>query len=653
MPVYAEAPEEKPIDGHPGLSKLLVAVAAAAVAVLAMGPLQGAWRRHRQASLASVALPPELASAVAEWRKRFPQILARDEELIASGKVRLSDDRPKSYLLAAELFEQALVLNPRSVSAAAGYGEAVALGPRQSLGDGAYGRALALVQEARNREPQSLPAALAQGDLVLSRAAAGAQEEARVLAEKALTELGGEHSAEAHLLRGRANLANAHEMALHELDAAIRENEGLKRAYYFRGLARAALADYAAAVEDLQRRLAMDADCEEALFALGQIYQEVGAAPKARQAFAEAQKRHPEDVRPVLALAALHYQVEGKPQEAVALLKPWLHGQAQLDPQARRELWGHVVAALRQEGNRELPDMVRAARKEVPDAVEVDLQVLLSDISEGDASDASLDFERVRGKLKDTSLEQLLGGRVAFMRSDLAAASAAFAKALEENPGRLDAALWLALALAKAGQEKPAFEALQRASRMDPGMLRGAPNLHPDYLPPKELLRGAEREVAALSKGGKNLPITILEGAIRYSLRDLPGAQAALRRALKADERNALGLGYLALLQMDQGDTKGAEESARRALASDRELALGHYALGAVLTAKHRAEPAQKELAEAERLAPSLFLARMKLAELDATAHPDQAKARLIQVLGIDPGYAPAKSALFALEERR
>lgn len=611
------------------------------------------WRRY-QAHLAEQPLPVphEVSAAVASWQATLPKTALPAGDLILKGRAKLTEDRPLAYREAETLFKQALVQEPLSGPATAGMAEALALGQGAALSRESYDQAVTLVQLAKGRDPGSFALSLALGDLLLTRSKDPSSfESARALADKILGEPGGQPLAEAHLLKGRAYLPTAGPVALAEFDLALKLSEEFKRAYYYRALAYAAVGQYRAAFKDLGRRLGMDADNAEALAALGRLYQDVGEVTKARAAYEDARQKHPEDVHLTVALAALRYQAENKPHEAVTLLRAILqHSAEKLTPETRAEAWTHYTAALRLSGSRELEAEGASALEAAPESASVHLQLLLAAISQHRAKEAGLHLQAVAGRLPEPALESLLTGRVAFLSGDAQGAVTAFTRALTQDPDRVDSALWLSIAEAKAGLRAQAFSHFQQASRTDPAYVLTESPLTLFYVQPGETLKGAAELVTVLFKDERDVLARVLEGALRFYEHDLKGAAASLNRILKVDEHNALGYAYLSLVQQEGAEDKRALQAAQNAVAEDRALALAHYALGLCEAKAKHADRAERELLDAARLAPRLFSAQMKLVELEMKANPRDARDRLTKVLGVDPGYLPAKRALYALE---
>jgi tetratricopeptide (TPR) repeat protein len=167
---------------------------------------------------------------------------------------------------------------------------------------------------------------------------------------------------------------------------------------------------------------------------------------------------------------------------------------------------------------------------------------------------------------------------------------------------------------------------------------------------PADLLRGAEGRVEKLASSDNDVMPRVFEGLIRFHQHDLPGADRELQKALAADDANALALSLRALVELADGKVKPAEADARRAAAIGRQVPLAHYAAGAALAAGGDVETAKQELNRAHALAPAMAAADLKLAEIEARTAPKAAKDRLQQVLSLDPSYAEARRALFALE---
>src|SRR5690606_1217991 len=125
-------------------------------------------------------------------------------ELLAEGHAQLQKDQRFAYSEAEESFQQALLEDPHSDAAIAGYVQALALGRGTSIDDATFEEAQGLIEAAESRAGRTPPLVLAHANLLLARPRQTQNlDKARQLAELALGGGSDAEKAEAHLVLGR------------------------------------------------------------------------------------------------------------------------------------------------------------------------------------------------------------------------------------------------------------------------------------------------------------------------------------------------------------------------------------------------------------------------------------------------------------------
>jgi tetratricopeptide (TPR) repeat protein len=422
---------------------------------------------------------------------------------------------------------------------------------------------------------------------------------------------------------------------------------------YHRALANEAAGSYSLAIEALKGRLEKDPEHWDSLATMARIYLEVGEVEQARKLYEARVKAQPNDVRLLLSLAVLRYQVDGNAPAAVRDLRALLKNRQKYSERDIAEVLVHLAAAERMAGNMEAG--VKAAEESVglvKDLAAGHLQLLLAALARGDAAKAAAHLPGIQGKIEDPSLEKVLEGRVRLAEKKPAEALERFQEAVTLDSRRHDALLLSAIAAAQAGRRDDAFRTFFQALQSDPLRLNPRPVTTPYFLRPGETLAGMNGSVAALSSGREDVSAPLYEGLLLFHLGDRAGAEREFKDVLEMDPSNAGAAAYMALLALQRGEAGKARVFSSRAVVAGRQMPVAHLANGLALAAARQAEPAKRSLRDALTLAPTLLSAEVKLAELELTSNRESAQSRLVKVVGLDASYLSAKRLLFMTDQR-
>jgi len=599
-------------------------------------------------------IPAAVQAVLPRWELRYLDLSGSSVERLESGVKHLAKDQRTAYEDAEEDFQQALLLDPRSDAAIAGYVQALALGRGSNLDKATFDEALALIEAAEERAGRTPLLMLAHANLLMSRPAqASAVEQARELAEQTLktgTEL---EKAEAHLVLGRAFLQTSMGLANQHFDSALELNPNLARVHYHRALAHESAGAYSLAIAALKGRLEKDPEHWDSLATMARIYLEVGEVDQARKLYESRSKGPGSDVRALLALAVMRYQVEANPVAAVRELRSLIKTRTKVGDRDVAEMFVHLAAAERMAGNTEAG--VKAAEealKAVKDLPAAHLQLFLVALARGDVARAAPHLEAFAGKLQDLPLEKVLAGRLRMAEKKPAEALEFFQEAVRLDNRREDALLLAGISAAAAGRRDEAFKLFFQALQADP--MRPAPHpvttLH--FLRPGETLAGMQGSVLALASGSVDVAAPLYEGLLLFHLGDKAGAERLWSDVLELDPNNVGAAAYMSLVAMQRGDVAKARSLSARAVAGGRQQPIAHLANGLALAAAKQVEPAKRALRDALSLAPTMLSAEVKMAELEMSSSPDSARGRLVKVAGLDPAYLPAKRLLFMTDKR-
>ncbi|WP_163997194.1 zinc-ribbon domain-containing protein [Pyxidicoccus caerfyrddinensis] len=640
-------------------------VLAGVLAVVLLGGGAGAYflyakhqegvRRNAQPP-APPPVPEAVQASLSRWKLKYLEELTgtTSAEKLTEGQQQLARDERFAYGEAEESFQQALLLDPQSDAAIAGYVQALALGRGSGMDDATFQEASALVEAAQTRSGRTAPLLLANANLLLSRSRQPERmEQARKLAEEllALSDISDAQKAEAHLVLGRAFLSTSRELARTHFDDAQKLAPDLKRVAYYRALAHESAGEYSLALDTLRKRLAANPGDWDSLAATSRIYQEVGEHGEARKLYEARVKADATELRALLPLAMLRYQSEDNPTAAVRELRALLKNRSRYDSPEVAEVLVHLASAQRSandaDGAAKSAEEALTLVKGLPEA---HLQVFLVALGRRDAARAREHFTGFRGRLDDAALEKVLEGRLLLLEKKPAEAVERFQEAVRLDGRRLDAQLLAGVASASAKRRDDAFRALNPALQSDPMRLAPRPVATRFWLRPRDTVEGVEGAILALAEGPEDPSPLLYEGLLRFHQGDVDAAERHFRDVLEVDANNAAALAYRSLIALKRGNTSEAKALGARAAEEGRQMPIAHLALGLALADSRQVEPAKRSLRDALQLAPGLLSAQARLAELEAPQRRDVARDTLVRVVGLDPSYLPAKRMLYQLE---
>ncbi len=594
--------------------------------------------------------PRPVEGIIQQWRLNYPELagesVKKSKDYVELGETLISKDTTGAYRDAEEAFRKALVLDPSSDRAIAGWALVLAFGRDAQIDDATAKAAesMLMTAEQRNGEPRVY---VAHAHLLIARG--GNPNDIRVLAERGKSSPNPSDKALAALAIGQTLLTKNPQLA----SAAFRESLGLdpklKRAYFSQSQLAASLGNYKEAIEDLEHRLELDKDQWEAAEGLARLYVDVGELARARKVLETAKEVLPSAGRPRLTLAMLDYQHLGELAKAEGELLS-LTTASELPASERAEAWMHIGTVRRLLGE---PDKAAQALEQAldlrPDLSSARLQKFLVLIDRGVLSSARLELDALKGKLKDPSLEGLLEGRLLLAENRLDEALKALTDVADGDARRADAVLLAGAAAAKARKDGKAWElCLRRGLKVDPHS-RPVPSLTQLYVRPADLLKAAVGAFEHLSPTSEEDPNpSLCEGLVAWYLEDLPSADRAFGRVNTIDPRNADAYAFRALIALARKDTVTAQRLASRGADASKTNALVYAALGLAELQANRPEAAKSAATSSLKQSSSLLLGKTVLGEATArTKDPEEARRILTSVLLADPLYRDAKRVLY------
>jgi tetratricopeptide (TPR) repeat protein len=600
-------------------------------------------------------LPAAIQAVLPRWELKYLDLNGSSMERLEQGAKHLAKDQRSAYVEAEEYFQQALLLDPKSDAAIAGYVQAVAFGRGTSVDKATFDEALSLIEAAEERAGRTALMLLAHANLLLCRPNnPELVEQAKQLAQEALNTGTDMEKAEAHLVLGRTYLRTSMGLANQHFDEALRLSPTLKRVQYHRALANESAGSYSLALAALKGRLEKDPEHWDSLVTMARIYLEVGELEEARKLYEARAKAQPNDVRVLLALAVMRYQVDGNAAAAVRDLRALVKNRQRYPEREIAEVLVHLAAAERMAGN--VDAGVKAAEEAVglvKDLPGAHLQLFLAALGRGDAAKATQYLPGFQGKIEDVALEKVLEGRLRLAEKNPTKALELFYEAVKLDSRRHDALLLAGIAAAQGGRRDDAFRIFFQALQSDPIRLNPRPVTTLYFLRPGETLTGMAGSVLVLQASREDVSAPLYEGLLLFHLGERAGAERQFKAVLDLDPNNAAASSYMALLALQRGDGAKARTFGARAVASGRQMPIAHLANGLALAAEGKqVEPAKRSLRDALTLAPATLSAEVKLAELELTSNPESARGRLVKAAGLDPSYLIAKRLLFITDQR-
>ena len=119
---------------------------------------------------ASAPLPPAVEAVLPRWQLMFVDGQTGDsKQLVEQGQALLLKDQRTAYAQALELFQRAVLADPRNDAAIGGYVEALSLGRGALMNEATYQEARSLIEAAEERSHRKPGLLVAHANLLLSR----------------------------------------------------------------------------------------------------------------------------------------------------------------------------------------------------------------------------------------------------------------------------------------------------------------------------------------------------------------------------------------------------------------------------------------------------------------------------------------------------
>ncbi|MBI5544086.1 MAG: tetratricopeptide repeat protein [Deltaproteobacteria bacterium] len=588
---------------------------------------------------------PAIEARLMDWKMGAVGLTGNASEHFARGRKAFLVDKPTSYLEAEEEFKAAVILDPHDLRSVAAYVEAFAVGRGERAPETGLAEARELLGAVLGAQPAMGLAHRARAALYL---ATDETENARREAEKAIELATPEEQAEALLTLGCTYLKKSAPIALEKIDAALKRDKAIKRAWYYRGLANENAGRFAAALADLGERLTLDPDQREALAAQARVFAKLGDFPSARKTLATFASKHPTVGQPRVMLVQLAYQVDRDVREAEKALRELKQDEPRFDDQDRLELHTLWAAVSRERGD------LKAAVAQADEALAINkkwapahFQKMLAHLAAGEHDKARAELKECEARFDDLVRVKDVQGRIEAAAGNLEGAVLAYREAAERSPGRVGPRLALAAVLARKGDLDQAWSVMRKALDADPGAVARERRQVGDFFePPTESVRHTAKVFEAIHEEYNTLP-QIYSAVAQYHLGELDRPQAALDRALVADPNALAPLLYRAQIELERKRFDAAMGFALKAIKAERQNAVAYYLKGRAEEGLKKLDQARISYLAALERDPGLAPANARMGVLSADDDPEGAKRSFLQALQVDANTMDSITGLF------
>jgi predicted Zn finger-like uncharacterized protein len=567
------------------------------------------------------------------------------DEAASGRKFMLLDDR-LSYMQADLAFKTALLLDPNSAEACAGWVQNRALMDRGRGEVASRKMALDLVDYFLRRQPEDPGLHKAKAFLLFSL---GRHEEARTHAQTAKGKQ--EEDAESLLILGATYLESSTDMAVGMIKRALEANAELNVAYRFLGEAAVRQGKFHLALSYFQKRLEKDPGEFEALDASAKVYEEVGQFGKAVDTYEIILAAAPHRPEALVALARLHTQVLGNPRKALAVLDTALKTAEKMPAEARAQVLTEHSIAHRILGN------TKKALASAEQAVQADPMCVPAlyarAVLNHEAGKVNPGLAQLRNLQAHMPESAHLRARIAEMESQIPnfqKAQEELKRAIEMDPSDLDLHLMMAVFHGFLDNPTQAYAWLQKSMAIDPFYSEIHQSIAPYYDGSTFLKVTVQRAMQTAAKYDEDPLIQALCGIVLLRAGHGDHARNRLKKALAMDEECFQANLYLGVLALSQRKASVAIQYLERAHESDALHGTTTKLLGRAYLQKGKLKKAAQVFKNVLANAPGDLEARLGLGEVFIKAKKKARAAKaLLKVYQADEGNLWAKRMLFQL----
>jgi tetratricopeptide (TPR) repeat protein len=563
------------------------------------------------------AMPNPLKRYLAKWGLAHPDVAGTAHEHLVNALQRHREDTWRGYEQAEQGYQRALLLDPDDPTAIAGYAENLAIWRYQITPPDELAIVRSAVAYAKDLAPENPAVHRAHAALSL---AAGDLNGCRAGADEAIKR--DATDGQAKLLLAGCYMEGNVKLAVQEIEAARKLVPELRRADLVLAEAYTRMGRFASAFRVLDERLEVDPNNGNVHLAYGDIARDLALFDGAREAYQKAAASGGDVQAAHLALGDLALEL-GDAGSAINHYEEATESRPIYGVRAVRAYAGWAQGELLRGRGQRAAQLAEVALKSGRDDPSATLYLSQASIVRGEAGlmtgSATTATTFARRALDASGGEPsalVLLGRAAMAQGRVEQAIKHFedAASSDSRDPRLKGIL-AATYLGRGGYTR-AFSLMRRAADEDPLVANSRRRAGPLALTDLPVREAIEQFKRATSEDRNASVANAAIGMLYYHSRDRARAQAAVERALRADDSNVAALIYDAQLALDRGNAKAAESTAQKLLAVERGSALGYLLLGRSLKAQGKKEEALEKYEAALRSNPGLLVARVEIAEL-------------------------------------
>lgn len=585
----------------------------AQVTVLPQETVEGALKKLRglggeTSAPAEVAVPDEFDGLLDQLRLEHRDFLGDYDgshsamEYCLTGRSRTLSGANEELALARQALERSVLLDPDNSLALAGLAQVYALQGASDASRSALSvRVLWVLNRADSVGGYALERERARVVWLLSGDSHG--EALRRIRDALALQPDDGHF---HFLHGiaQASDASAIDPAIGAFRRALEIEPEMDRVWLEIGRLEDTRHHYAAAVEAYRTELKSEPDSSESHRSLGLVLERVGKYSEAAEHFERSVELDSSQPDLSIRRAAIAYQVEGNPSEAIEVLGGVLEGsQGVLREEERQQARVHLSAAQRSSGD--LEAAIRFAEEALvedkaysPALFHLGLaQIASGRVDEGEGSLLRLDASGLSSL--ERSRIHFHSGRAALERGRTQDALAAFTRAIDARPDFVPAYLWATVPLLGRGDDELQVESMFGFMGRDPVDWSRPRDLGLFWAPLPSLrpLTAKLEQAASGREFAPNLKLAL--GVLSFHEGLHSQAERALKAALVDDSGSAGASFYLGLLALSRGNNGEAVARFEHLVRIAHNNGIYHAYLGEAQRRAGSAEAAQKSFERA------------------------------------------------------